>query len=754
MGNRKWDKEEVEKAAQEATVLSALLDRENFYKEDGLNRLRCSHLQRFLCALDDEEAGKLRQYAEGWHYTNEPYTTSGLPLLEALWSLEPLQGDEPDGPRHDDRRLTGRDVVLTLARHEPEWVGRWWEWRCKRETQGTDLLTNAMIRALSPEDAERYISDVDANVLLTLVRTNPTLLRGIPAAQRGRILSLALDDTSNNPEVIESLLRSGWPYNAMYVIDEILAHGDRPSHCEVLENLHKRLEKIGLRGPAAIAVEQRHPGLLALLRSPWHETTHPYATQKDYKGNVNLWERGPERLSRFFMALVSANPDPFRVELGYSVAMKRVDGQDPTEESVFETVRRLGIDNPPAALVRAVLPAADLWATLHTLAQYENDSWKHATELVGLRTKVASIGAAHPVLWAEALPWILVRANALGSVAESVTLELAASSTHVRQALEAACEDAAEHVRLRARGLWALFNGLEGPEVGLARTLADVAALHMDGTPVFPHPLEPMSATWLGSLGIESVLVDGVRRAAERFAGEIRDQGADVEEALTKALVKEIESEFRSVRPRLHLIGRSISRSQTPVISVRQRPISKKTEEPVYGCDIAWLLDADVRGRYRMTWVEIVQVKKSLAIPLRFNKKLRVDSWKIKIKQLSDILEWSATATYWLIASAGEILVIPARHLLAIERGTRKKTPRETFTVGYHEVRSAAIPLEQYLPNLLIGQWVGTSTESVVRLARGEDSAIRPRVVVEVRISVGIESDNICSSASPEVDQD
>lgn len=84
--------------------------------------------------------------------------------------------------------------------------------------------------------------------------------------------------------------------------------------------------------------------------------------------------------------------------------------------------------------------------------------------------------------------------------------------------------------------------------------------------------------------------------------------------------------------------------------------------------------------------------------------------------------------------------MIPAKHLEAVRRGTEKHINAKTFTVGYHEVRSAAIPLEQYLVDLLLGQWVGTSSEEVVQFVRGENSNIRPRVVVEVTISVGQDS--------------
>jgi hypothetical protein len=262
----------------------------------------------------------------------------------------------------------------------------------------------------------------------------------------------------------------------------------------------------------------------------------------------------------------------------------------------------------------------------------------------------------------------------------------------------------------------------------------------MDGSPIFPHPLEPVSQTWLGSLGVEQAIVNGVRRAADRFAGEVRDQGADIEEALTKALVKEIEVEFRAIRPRLKLLSSSSPRSTTPALSVHQRPTSKQVEEPVYGCDLAWVLKATVHGRYSLTWVELVQVKKSLALQGTRSRTSRADSWEIKCKQLDDILRWSATASYWLIASGGEVMVIPAKHLLAIRHGSKSGDKVKTFTVGYHQVRSAAIPLGQYLVDLLIGQWVGTSSEDVVRFAKGGNSNIRPRVVVEITIDVGLDN--------------
>ena len=242
-----------------------------------------------------------------------------------------------------------------------------------------------------------------------------------------------------------------------------------------------------------------------------------------------------------------------------------------------------------------MVPAAELWAALRTLAKWEKEKWKHETELLGLRTRLLAIATQRPALWAGSLPWILLRAREFGDVAQAVTLELASTCAVVRDAVDQACEDETEGVRLLARGLKSLLDGLDEPGAGLARTLADAAARYMDGTPVFPHPLGPVSATWLASTAVERVIADGVRRAAGRFAAEVREQGADVEEALTKALVKEIEIEFRQTLPKLKAMGTPRSTLQTPALSMKQRPASKSTEEPEYGCDLAWLLDAGLR---------------------------------------------------------------------------------------------------------------------------------------------------------------
>lgn len=180
------------------------------------------------------------------------------------------------------------------------------------------------------------------------------------------------------------------------------------------------------------------------------------------------------------------------------------------------------------------------------------------------------------------------------------------------------------------------------------------------------------------------------------------------------------------------MIG-SINGRTNPALEVKQRPISKTQEEPRYGCDLAWLLTADVPGRYFATWVDLVQVKKSKVL----QEGKGADSWRIEAKQLQTLLDWSQTAAYWLITRTGDLLIVPARHFRAIHDGRKREQGKSpaAFTVGYLEVRSAAISLDQYLIDLLIGQWVGTTVEKVVQFVKGENSRIKPRIVVEIRIA-------------------
>lgn len=734
-----WSEKETLAAAEKATSLSELLEQVDLFKDDGLRWLEHKHIDKFLNGINEEESIKLRHFAAKWSYPTSEGNTSGFPLLDSLWEKDPKYNfqtralDKSSGPG------IRQGMVLRLAELKPDWVGRWWVWR-RANGNGNIYYKRpperAVINALSKCDFEGYSSVLADEIVATIIGERPEMIAFLSRERRGPMLRAALDSDLRAGNVVQALAKYDIPSDATAVIDSLLDSDEQSNAISSLDELVENWSRSsGSSDPVAVAMTRGHERLEALLRSQWHGVPQSSGgrSEKDFWSHPLSYGQA----GRAFAAAARACPDHFRLELGFSIGLRIAEEErEPSPELISEHLNKINIDST-AGITDVLLPMVELWASLRTLAKYEANSWQHETELVGLRAKIASLAATAPDLWAQSLPWILPRSSKLGDVAQAVTLELSTTAPVVRRALENACSDEDEDLRLKARGLWTLLHGLEDPESGLARTLADAAAHFMDGTPIFPHPLEPLSATWLGSIGVEQAIANAVRRATRRFADEVRDQGGDIEEALTKALVKEIEVEFREVQPRLKLLGSSRSRSPAPILSVQQRPVSKSIEEPVYGCDLAWLLNATVSGRYRATWVDLVQVKKSRLLQRHGKRRPRTDSWRIESKQLNDILKWSATAAYWLIASAGEVLVIPAKHLVAIRRGNKKSASAETFTVGYHEVRAVAIPLEQYLVDLLIGQWVGTISEDVVRFAQGENSNIRPRAVIEVTISVG-----------------
>lgn len=710
-----WGEEETLTAADKASRLSELLEQKDFFKQAALRWLKRHHVDKFLVTIDAEESARLLRLAAAYGYPGQG-DSNGFPLLDWLWVVAPRDDWRRQYLKTTDADGAGRKLVSRLAELNYAWVGRWWLWRCAKGCglrDRTSSFDNAAIDALTIKEMESHSSALGDEVVAAIIGRRPELVDAVPQERRGVILRWALEMEPSFSSFVEELSEHGIPFDAIALVDGVLNSNDESDATSQLTELVMRWKGPPDSDPVAMAVKRGHERLEAILRSRWQTT----GLRSRSRGDDNLWPVVLGVAGSAFASAARVFPERFRLELGYSIGL-RIAGEEaePSPEKVSDHLKDVGII-PPAGMVDALLPMVELWASLRTLAKYQAKSWQHDTELVGLRAKVVSLAAAAPDLWAQSLPWILARASDVGDVAQAVTLELAASAPEVRDALENACKDEVEEVRLKASGLRTLLLGLEDDELGLARTLADAAAHYMDGSPIFPHPLEPVSLTWLGSTGVERAIAGGVRRAAGRFADEVREQGADIEEALTKALVKEIEVEFREVRPRLKLLGSSSARSPAPILSVRQRPSSKQSEEPVYGCDLAWLLNATVRGRYTLTWVDLVQVKKSSALQRRSGTASRADSWKIECKQLDDILKWSPTAAYWLIASRGEVLVIPAKHLLAIRRGSKRGAVVKSFTIGYHQVRSAAIPLEQYLVDLLIGQWVGTSSEEVIRFA-------------------------------------
>jgi hypothetical protein len=725
----KWTEEEAIAAADNASSLSELLAQDNFFDQRAIRWLKRKHIQQFLKALDLHESSKLLGLAQLRRYPTGNNETRGFPLLDWLRVIGPSYDSHRDSLDVTDTVGEGGKLIARLAELQPLWVGRWWKWRCNNR-RGTRLNVSAIdwavIEALSNPDFEKNVATLSDALIAGIIGLRPEFCEVLTEARAAVIAGLA-SEGARVTGVLESLSDLGIPSDFIAVIDQVLKSG---APAEIPGNLDELVDrwKVGQReDPVAVAIRSGHSGLEEVLHQQWYTTDYLHGRR-----DKELWADGISYsgVGSALASALSAAPARFRLQLGFSLGVRIANERtEPSPESVMEVLKGIRVE-PTDEVVSVLFPMAEFWATIHSIAKYRPNRWDHETELIGLQAKLLKLAAARPELWAESLAWIFARSEVIGESTEAVTLALAAINSQITSALETASHDASEAVRFKAQGLLTLLRNIDDPAADVSRTLADAAARFLDGTPVFPHPLMSASATWLGSIDLEHTIANGIRRAVTRFGPDVRDQGGDIEESLTRALTKELQREFDEARPRLKLLGDV--RSQTPILTVKQRPTSKKSEEREYGCDLAWVLNADVAGRYRSTWVDLVQVKKSTALYQREDPP-RPDSWLIKNQQLDQILKYSATASYWLIKSAGEVLVVPAKHLVAIRAGRGKSPSAETFTIGYNDVRFAAIPLEQYLLDLLIGQWIGTSSEDVIRFAQG-DANIRPMMVIEITI--------------------
>ncbi|WP_437576863.1 hypothetical protein [Sorangium sp. So ce887] len=444
---------------------------------------------------------------------------------------------------------------------------------------------------------------------------------------------------------------------------------------------------------------------------------------------------------------------PARLVIGYECGLWIDESRcEPTRESVSRALNGLGFVQMDDDSLDAFVPQAKLWACLRKLARYEAESYKRRTELTALRPDIADLATEAPVTWAESLRWILARAGSLAGCAEAVTFSQVLNGGPVRNALSRACMDPKEIVRDRARGIEAALRGLEAPTAATSRQLLSFAARLLDGTPIFPQPLAVRSRTWIADPGLENATDDAFRRAASWFAQDVEAWGAADEETLTGVLLTHLAAEFRGQQYTLTALVGSFAPAQHGRITLEHKPASKHVDEPEWGCDVAVLTRAEVPRQLRLASVTLVQVKKSLAIAAeeamahraimssgpftRPDFAQRADSWVIKIRQLRDVIKRCQTAVYWLVAASGQVLVVPARYLNGLLDGS-DRGKQGTFTIGYHQIRSLAIPLEQFLVDLVIGVWIGSSEDEVLAFGRGDSGRTRPRHVLDIEVNYG-----------------
>lgn len=372
-----------------------------------------------------------------------------------------------------------------------------------------------------------------------------------------------------------------------------------------------------------------------------------------------------------------------------------------------------------------------LWADLQQLVKYQRDGWKKRDEIRGVIARLSLNVKSFPDAWTMSAHDILTHAKTLGDQIVDLLVLGAAQHAPLRTALEKiARSDPDRALCDRAQGLLARIAGLGTPSEDVRRWLLDSAARAFDDTPLFPNPLTSLAQTWLGSADLDVTLPNAIRQAMVRFSGFANDQGSvAVEEHVTGVLLNELEVAFRGVSLRLATGGKARS---ARTISVSHRPTHKTTEEPHWGCDIALVLDADIRPDVRIELAELVQVKKSQAFAAGKSAALH-EKWRIDVPQLVALLDRSQSAGYWLILSTGEVVCLTARWIHALVRG-RAALEQRSVTIGYNDIRHAAVPMEQFLPELFLGTWIGSADESTVAFARGENANVRPRHIFEVSV--------------------
>jgi hypothetical protein len=495
----------------------------------------------------------------------------------------------------------------------------------------------------------------------------------------------------------------------------ILTEAPSATRLRMLNVLATSKHKEGLAHPLE-ALKVSDGEELSSFLSGWWEEWLNRAIGKGSSTWRNLLKSSSYEVPESISFLAENCDDFFVLPIGYFTGILAE-----TPEKIDSVLADLKIRKNAAAFV----PMATVWHLLMRISDYVQSYGDHEIELLGLRQVLLDHAQNHPDTWTRALRWMMLHCEYRGIKSDivGITCQLGKIATPELALLTV---DENPDIAALAQGIHALLRGGEDPSGAHIAYLADSLAHYRDGTPKFPSPLSIRSGTWISSQSLESDLSDGVKRANGFFDIHLREHKGSVEEALTATLLNEIMVQFRTAAARSDAFG-------TPRLKLAQREISKNQEEHIYGCDLAFLVKAQAPGVYLMEWTDLVQVKKSVAMSKADATALTPDSWTIDIVQLGKIIKYSATAVYFLFCAQGGVLVVPAKYLMGFVDGKPGAVRNATRTLGYNAIRSAAIPLEQYLVNLLIGLWVGTTSQDTMDFVKGNNQ-IRPRTVIDVTI--------------------
>lgn len=476
------------------------------------------------------------------------------------------------------------------------------------------------------------------------------------------------------------------------------------------------LVKLGARNAAAALVATSLSSHSVRRFTKWVE--------RPLRADSPLWPRvsiGPrERLALTLLPLDRLSDDDL---LLVGQALGAVLHQDDLPASDVSARAQIGMDRGEYDEVVAV---GILWANLMRLAAYEKEGrWQHKDQVRGVVDRLIAAIPTASRAWAVSAPEILARVDTIGDHARDLVMLATVEHTEVHTTLRRLADSGRSgEVRDQARGLLALVDGLSTPGDQMRRWLADHASRAFDGLPLFPRALTLLARTWVGSTALEETLDRCLLSAELRFAEAVRHQSAAQEELLTGRLLTELEVAFRDASTRMEVIGERT----TGNISVDHRE-TVKTEEVVWGCDVALLLEAQVHDVVELTLATLVQIKK----PETPRTIAPTDRWRLDVPQLRTMLGRTDSSYYWLLTLDGAVIAVPAAWLWGLVQG-RGGTAQRSFTVHYSDVRHAAIPIRQFLAELILGTWIGSTSPDIIEFARGQDRRNMPRHIMEIEV--------------------
>ncbi|WP_437646956.1 hypothetical protein [Sorangium sp. So ce362] len=509
---------------------------------------------------------------------------------------------------------------------------------------------------------------------------------------------------------------------------------------EVLEQLLNRCIETGVAG--AIVDSLTCPALASLARQAPRLARHLIHHQPDRVAQrvARAWREASDLRSglshdvRDVLLLDYARLSQFlSAELAYEYALivhgNREELNTPEDVSA-PLLALLGVRD--SGTNPALLRRARAWTYLLRYAWYGSQRGERRTERRGFEEAITSFALKSPEDWAAMIPMLLTRNAEIQQLVESVTLLVAAASRPVREALRDCRSSPDEQaLRDRARGMLATVEGLDTADQALSGHILSRLARCVDGRPAFPHPLDVRASTWLCSLPAEATIRTRVKAAVSSFCGQLNDQLGAMEEVLTERLASAIKNSLNSAAVTVSAVGSSRStRGASITIEDRQ---TTKSEETEHGADLAIVVNVSVPGAFLFRSAELIQCKKPAregGAGTQF-----IDAYDIDVQQIRTITSVSQTAVYWLFGRYGELLVVPARLLFAIIAGSGRER-QGAARVHYADVRSMSIPLQQFLVDLFMGGWIGSSTERALSVANGDDPYLRPRRILEVTMKV------------------